>query len=137
MDSTVADRLTVVIVEDDSDSRLLKQRLLAPHYNALVVASGAEMRETIESHDGAIAAVVLDMDLASESEDGLTLARWLRQREGMHDTPIIAITAHQFRYSERDVIDAGCTAYLAKPFLGKVLRSLLGELIAERGFPTT
>jgi two-component system cell cycle response regulator len=62
-----------------------------------------------------MALVLLDLSL-SGSEDGLMLARSLRSDVRWASVPIIATTAHGLPEDRRNALQAGCTAYLAKPF---------------------
>ena len=71
--------------------------------------------------------VLLDVQLGSE--DGLSLARWIRQEPKMRHIPVIAVTAHAMVTEQQRVIDAGCNACISKPvdfkLLGKQLERWL------------
>lgn len=60
--------------------------------------------------------ILLDIDLGS-GMNGIELARLLRGMETYKRTPIIAVTGQVTRETAQQCIDAGCNAYLAKPFL--------------------
>ncbi|MGH9574214.1 MAG: response regulator [Candidatus Acidiferrales bacterium] len=63
--------------------------------------------------------VLLDVQLASE--DGLSLARWIRQEPEMRHIPVIAVTAHAMVTEQERVIEAGCNACISKPIDFKLL----------------
>ena len=58
-------------------------------------------------------AVLLDVQLGRE--DGLSLARWIRQRQGLRHIPVIAVTAQAMVTDQQRVIQAGCDACIFKP----------------------
>jgi two-component system, cell cycle response regulator DivK len=58
-------------------------------------------------------AVLLDVQLGRE--DGLSLARWIRQRHALPHIPVIAVTAHAMVTDQQRVIQAGCDACISKP----------------------
>jgi DNA-binding response OmpR family regulator len=100
----------VLVVEDDADIRVMVADYLGDQgYQVHQADSGNGMREAIERN---LPDVVL-LDVRLPGEDGLTLARYLRER---YDVGIIMVTA------ARDVIDrvvgleVGADDYVTKPF---------------------
>jgi len=69
------------------------------------------------------------VDIQLGREDGLSLVRWIRQRQKLSQVPIIAVTAHAMVSDCQRVMEAGCNACLAKPVdfksLGKQLEQWL------------
>ena len=83
----MADNGCVLIVEDDAAVRDMIAEYLASHgYSIQQADDGAAMRKEIERHPPDV--VLLDVRLPGE--DGLTLARYLRER---YDIGIIMVTA--------------------------------------------
>ncbi|MFZ0639663.1 MAG: response regulator [Candidatus Acidiferrales bacterium] len=68
-------------------------------------------------------AVLLDVQLGRE--DGLSLAKWIRQDPKLHDLPIIAVTAHAMVTDQERVIQAGCDTCVSKPIDFKLLAAQL------------
>ena len=100
----------VLVVDDDpSVSEMLVEYLSGHRYDVRSAGSGTAMREEIERD---LPDIVL-LDIRLPGEDGLTLARYLRER---YDVGIIMVTA------SGDVIDrvvglaVGADDYIAKPF---------------------
>jgi CheY-like chemotaxis protein len=58
-------------------------------------------------------AILLDVQLGAE--DGLSLARWIRQQSHLCHLPILAVTAHAMVTDHERVIQAGCNACISKP----------------------
>jgi two-component system cell cycle response regulator DivK len=68
-------------------------------------------------------AVLLDVQLGSE--DGLSLAKWIRQEPKMRHIPVIAVTAHAMVTDQERVMQAGCDACVSKPIDFKLLAEQL------------
>jgi two-component system, cell cycle response regulator DivK len=69
-------------------------------------------------------AVLLDVQLGRE--DGLSLARWIRQQQKLRHIPVLAVTAHAMVTDHQRVIRAGCDACISKPVDFKSLSQQLG-----------
>ncbi|HKR32507.1 MAG TPA: response regulator [Terriglobales bacterium] len=64
--------------------------------------------------------VLLDVQLGLD--DGLSLARWIRQEPKIRHIPVIAVTAHAMVTEQARVIEAGCNSCISKPVDFKLLR---------------
>lgn len=64
-------------------------------------------------------AVLLDIQLGSE--DGLSLAKWIRREPRLRHIPVIAVTAHAMVTDQERVMQAGCNACISKPIDFKLL----------------
>lgn len=125
----MSDGSRVLIVDDDASVCAMLVEYLSDHrYRVRCAGSGQAMREAIESEPPDL--ILLDIHLPGE--DGISLARFLRER---YDIGIIMITG------DGDVIDrvvgleVGADDYLAKPFdpreLLARLRSVLRRMQAR------
>jgi two-component system, OmpR family, response regulator len=109
----------VLIVEDDRQVRETVAEYLASHgYEVSQAADGVAMRETLKR---AIPELVL-LDVRLPGEDGLALARWLRER---HDLAIIMVTAAGEVIDRVVGLEVGADDYVGKPF---DLRELLARI---------
>ena len=100
----------LLIVDDDPSVRAMLREYLEDHaFRVAEAGSGAQMRESIgrELPD----AVLLDVRLPGE--DGLTLARYLRER---YDVGIIMVTASGDVIDRVVGLEVGADDYIAKPF---------------------
>ncbi|MGZ8156176.1 MAG: response regulator [Burkholderiales bacterium] len=101
---------SVLIVEDDQEIReMVAEYLEGQGYDVHQAESGADMRETIERH---LPDVVL-LDVRLPGEDGLTLARYLRER---YDVGIIMVTAANDVVDRVVGLEVGADDYVTKPF---------------------
>jgi two-component system OmpR family response regulator len=101
---------SVLIVEDDRAIReMVAEYLGAQGYSVQQAESGADMREAIERE---LPDVVL-LDVRLPGEDGLSLARYLRER---YDVGIIMVTGAGDVVDRVVGLEVGADDYVTKPF---------------------
>ena len=101
---------SVLIVEDDRDIREMVAEYLGGHgYEVCQAQSGGDMRDVLER---CLPDVVL-LDVKLPGEDGLTLARYLRER---YDVGIIMVTAAREVIDRVVGLEIGADDYVTKPF---------------------
>jgi two-component system OmpR family response regulator len=111
--------LHILIVDDEPRIRAMLRRYLAAEgLKVSEAGDGAEMRTTLE-HE-AINLVLLD--LIMPGEDGLSLARYIRQRS---EIPIIMLTGKGDLIDRVVGLEAGADDYITKPF---ELREVLARI---------
>lgn len=116
---------TVAVVEDDPSMRRSVQRLL----NAQgFLTEGYPSAEAFLGRDPAnkIDCLVLDVDLGGMS--GIALQRQLRDSGSR--IPVIFITALEDNALEAEAVQAGCVAYLHKPFPAGSLINAINSALA-------
>ena len=113
----------VLVVDDDpSVSSMLVEYLSGHRYDVRSAGSGTAMREEIERD---LPDIVL-MDIRLPGEDGLTLARYLRER---YDVGIIMVTASGDVIDRVVGLEVGADDYIAKPFDPRELRARLKSVM--------
>jgi two-component system, OmpR family, response regulator len=113
----------VLVVDDDPEIRKMLAEYLADHgYAVALAANGAAMRAEIAR---AVPAVVL-LDIGLPGEDGLTLARYLRER---YDVGIIMVTGADEVIDRVAGLEVGADDYIAKPFDPRELRARLKSVL--------
>jgi DNA-binding response OmpR family regulator len=100
----------ILVLDDDPQIRALLSEYLAENgLQVSVASSGGEMSRLL--NDEAIDLVVLDLRLAGE--DGMTLARSLRERSSV---PIVMLTGIREEADRVMGLELGADDYLTKPF---------------------
>ncbi len=121
--------MNILIVEDDeSVARFLKQAVSEAGYAPMVVADGsvALQQATHQRFD------LILLDVMLPGMDGLAVCRALREK-GV-DTPILIITARDTIEDKIEGLDSGADDYVVKPFLvGELLARM--RAILRRGVP--
>ena len=103
---------TVLVAEDDADIRLMMKTLLG--MKGYRVAEARDGQETLEVARARHPDMIL-MDLQLPRLNGFAVARFLRQTDGLHDVPIIVVSAHDPARHRSLALAAGCNAYVQKP----------------------
>ncbi len=115
----MSDPVHVLVVDDEPRIRTMLRRYLAEEGFKISEAGGsAEMRTVLER--GPVDLVLLD--LMMPGEDGLALARTIRQRS---ETPIIILTGKGDLIDRVVGLEAGADDYITKPF---ELREVLARI---------
>ena len=117
---------TVVIVVDD-DTGFLKgvARLLA--YNGIETRTFASAEALIESGSAPTATCLL-LDIRLGGISGIELQH--RLAASGSKCPVIFMTANDDVATRNAAVDAGCIAYLRKPFASQVLLDAIGKAVA-------
>jgi PAS domain S-box-containing protein len=107
--------LSILVVEDSENNRILVEFYLKKTPYHLDYAQDGE--QAVDRFLNREYDLVL-MDIQMPVMDGYGATRAIREwedRNNLRPTPIIALTANAMKEDEQKCLDAGCTAYLAKP----------------------
>ena len=114
---------SILVVDDDPEVRDMIVEYLSTHgFEVAQASSGEDMRAALARR---VPDVVL-LDLNLPGEDGLTLARYLREH---HDVGIIMVTAAGEVVDRIVGLEVGADDYLAKPFDPRELRARLKSVL--------
>lgn len=103
----------ILLIEDDETyATLVKQALANSGYEVLLASTAMEGVILAEQH----VPHIIITDIALPSVDGITAIQLIRQKVALQDTPIIVATAIGAVELQRRAWDAGCDAFLLKPF---------------------
>ncbi len=119
---------TILYVEDNEFNRKIVRDLLGHTSYRLIEAADGE--------EGVAAALqeapnLILMDIQLPKISGLDATRRLRADPRTAQTPIIAITSYALSGDEQRALDAGASAYLAKPYSPRELLALIRKLAPE------
>ena len=112
----------ILVIDDHEDNRRILRDLLT---NA-----GFEVLEASTGEDGVAAArahapALVLMDIQLPGIDGYEATRQIKADPALGRIPIIAVTSYALSGDDRKAYEAGCDAYVAKPFSP---RALLGKV---------
>ncbi len=103
----------ILLIEDHEDNRRIVRDLLS--------SVGYEIIEAVTGEEGVTLAAshlpdVILMDIQLPHIDGYEATRRIRANPQLRETPIIAVTSYALSGDDAKAYEAGCTAYVAKPF---------------------
>ncbi len=117
-------RPTVLVVEDNDDTRMLLERILRSTYRVTAVgdARSALLAMNAERFSG----LVLDINLGGK-ETGADVLRIARTLPDYGSVFAIALTAYALPGDRERLLESGFNAYVSKPFTRQVLMETLAE----------
>ena len=106
------DKKTVLIVDDNADTRLvLSARLKTNHYHTVFAADALQaMSVALRERPDAIL-----LDLGLPGGNGLMVLERLKANTSLGGIPVIIVTAEDPLVAEARTIEAGAAAFLQKP----------------------
>lgn len=123
----------ILIVEDDSDTRLAYHILLQVKEYETYFAKDP-MSCLWEAHRHRPDIILLDIGL--EAGDGFGAMEHLRAAAHLGNIPIVIISARDAREYEKRALDFGAKAYLQKPVDQRILLAVISRLIGQSSSKT-
>ena len=118
--------LTVLLVEDDEDTRHFMRLELEEH--GFIVLEAEDGRRAVDIALQASPDAIL-MDLTLPLMDGFDATKLIRESEKHKDVPIIAVTGHQETDFRSGARASGFDAYVTKPIDIEFLKGLIDGLL--------
>ena len=116
----------VLIVEDQEDNRaILRDLLTNAGYDFIEATNGQEGVALAESERPDL----ILMDIQLPVMDGYEATRRIKSNAALRSIPIIAVTSYALSGDEAKAQDAGCDAYVAKPFSPRQLLAKIREYL--------
>jgi CheY-like chemotaxis protein len=118
---------TILVVDDSDETRLMLRRALEAR--GFCVAEAADGREAVELARRECPALIV-MDLNMPRMDGLEATQRIREcKELCRAAPILAVTAFDTYGIKEAALEAGCNAYVRKPFGPGELERLVEDFL--------
>ena len=120
---------TILVVEDQEDNRQILRDLLG--------SAGFRM---VEAHDGEQALAMarsqrpdlILMDIQLPILDGYEATRAIKRDPELKHIPVIAVTSYALSGDEARAREAGCDAYVAKPYSTRHLLARIEQFLEQR-----
>jgi two-component system cell cycle response regulator DivK len=119
---------TILYVEDNEFNRKIVRDLLARTSYRLLEATDGESGVAMALRD---TPNLILMDIQLPKISGFDATRRLRADPRTAQIPIIAITSYALSGDDQKALDAGASAYLAKPYSPRELLALIRKLAPE------
>lgn len=118
---------TILVVEDQADNRkILRDLLTNSGFEVLEALDGAEGIRLAQSQQPDL----ILMDIQLPGIDGYEATRTIKDDKNLNDIPIIVVTSYALSGDEKKAYEAGCDAYVAKPYSPRQLLSMVKEFLS-------
>ena len=116
----------ILVVEDHEENRRIMRDLLT--------SAGYEMIEAVTGEEGVTLAEtqrpdLILMDIQLPGLDGYDATRRIKANPALRSIPIIAVTSYALSGDDVKAREAGCDAYVTKPFSPRVLLAKIREYL--------
>ena len=116
----------ILVIEDQEDNRRIMHDLLT--------SKGYEVIEAVNGFDGVYAAEtrrpdLILMDIQLPGIDGYEVTRRIKANPAIRKIPIIVVTSYALSGDDLKAFEAGCDAYVAKPFSPRKLLAKIREFL--------
>jgi two-component system cell cycle response regulator DivK len=117
----------ILVVEDHEDNRRIVRELLA--------SAGLEIIEATDGEEGLALARshspdLILMDIQLPVLDGYQATLKIKADPALKSIPVIAVTSYALSGDDARAFDAGCVAYVTKPFSPRQLLAVIREHLA-------
>lgn len=119
---------TVLIIEDyEMNTRLVEDLLQSSDegYNVISAYNAEKGLELARTHKPDL--ILMDLRIPGPGVDGWTATRLLKHDAELGHIPIIAMTAEVKAADKRRAFEAGCNAYITKPYSILELRNTIRQ----------
>jgi two-component system cell cycle response regulator DivK len=116
----------ILIVEDQEDNRrIIRDLLTSAGYEIIEAVTGEEGVSLAETHRPEL----ILMDIQLPDFDGYEATRRIKANPALHPIPIIAVTSYALSGDDVKACEAGCDAYVSKPFSPRALLAKIREFL--------
>jgi len=119
----------VLVVEDHEENRRILRLLLA--------SASIDMIEAVTGEEGVALAErehpdLILMDIQLPGLDGYEATRRIKANHAIRHIPIIVVTSYALSGDDVKAFEAGCDAYVTKPFVPRELLAKVREFLAKQ-----
>jgi CheY-like chemotaxis protein len=112
----------ILVIEDNPwNARLIEDILETLNYKVLEAYNGENGIEIARREQPGL----ILMDVMLPGINGIEVVKMLKSDPEVAHIPVIALTASSSQEVERRCMEAGCVAYMTKPFTKKVLTEMV------------
>jgi len=120
----------VLVIEDHEENRRIVRLLLE--------SAGIEMVEAVTGEEGVTKAEqerpdLILMDIQLPGLDGYEATRRIKGNPTLRHIPIIVVTSYALSGDDVKAFEAGCDAYVTKPFVPRELLAKVREFLGKAG----
>ncbi|MEK7879552.1 MAG: response regulator [candidate division NC10 bacterium] len=116
----------ILVIEDQEDNRrIVRDLLTSVSYEILEAITGEEGVRMAETHRPDL----ILMDIQLPGLDGYEVTRRIKANPALRHIPVIAVTSYALSGDDVKAFEAGCDAYIAKPYDPMLLLAKIREYL--------
>ena len=116
----------ILVVEDQEDNRrIMRDLLTSVGYEVIEAVTGEEGVATAETQRPDL----ILMDIQLPGLDGYEATRQIKANPDLEHIPIIVVTSYALSGDDVKAFEAGCNAYVSKPFSPRELLAKIREYL--------
>ena len=119
---------TILVVEDQEDNRQILRDLLGSAGLRMIEADNGEQALTVARSQRPD---LILMDIQLPLVDGYEATRSIKRDPELKHIPVIAVTSYALSGDEQRAREAGCDAYVAKPYSTRHLLAKIGQFLEQ------
>jgi len=117
----------ILIIEDQEDNRrIMRDLLTSAGYQVIEAVTGEAGVMSAETH----CPDLILMDIQLPDFDGYEATRRIKANPALSAIPVIAVTSYALSGDDVKAYEAGCDAYVSKPFSPRKLLAKIREFFA-------
>jgi two-component system cell cycle response regulator DivK len=117
----------ILVIEDQEDNRrIMRDLLTSVDYRVIEAVTGEDGIRAAETHQPDL----ILMDIQLPDFDGYEATRRIKAQPDLRSIPIIAVTSYALSGDDKKAFEAGCDAYVSKPFSPRALLARVREFVA-------
>jgi two-component system cell cycle response regulator DivK len=121
----MASKRILAIEDHEENRRLLRDLLTSVGYELIEAVTG---EEGVASAEAQLPDLIL-MDIQLPGIDGYETTRRIKANPALRHIPVIAVTSYALSGDDVKAMEAGCDAYVTKPFDPAELLAKIGEFL--------
>ena len=117
----------ILVIEDQEDNRrIMRDLLTSVDFQVVEAVTGEDGVRAAELHKPNL----ILMDIQLPDFDGYEATRRIKAKPDLELIPIIAVTSYALSGDDEKAFEAGCDAYVSKPFSPRALLAKIREILA-------
>jgi two-component system, cell cycle response regulator DivK len=118
----------ILVIEDQEDNRrILRDLLTTVGYELIEAVTGEEGVSMAEEHRPDL----ILMDILLPGINGYDATRLIKAQPALRAIPIIAVTSYALSGDDAKALEAGCEAYVTKPYSPRQLLAKIREFLPD------
>jgi len=124
----MAKKQKILVVDDESNIRLLVKNMLGHRYNVVEAGDGDEAMTQAEKEKPDL----ILLDILMPGKDGFTTCNQLKANKATKGIPVVMVTALQHKLDEKLALSLNADGYMRKPFTSDDLLNAIRSALSPK-----